>query len=246
MITNSAYAQLYIGPNVGIDYNSIKFGEKEYTDIIDRKPSIGYHAGISALFEFNKTVSVSAKLLYANKSRDVKLSATGLRIEERYGFIEFPLVLRYAIYRNPGWYYIGAGGHISYWLNGSGTFSEGELEDNGPVDFTTEFNSLGNEFGVMYYPNPNRLFAGLTLVAGSMFHMGYGQRIMIEAQFSLTQTFFSNESEGNDTKLLTFYDRTRVSPLAAGISISYLFDAKFGKAKKGKSTKKESNRRKRR
>ncbi|NMM48437.1 outer membrane beta-barrel protein [Marinigracilibium pacificum] len=243
IFANSAFAQLHIGPNIGVDYNSVRFGEKEYTDIIDRNPSIGYHAGVAALFEFNQNVSVSAKLLYANKGRDVKLSATGLRIQERYGFVEFPLVLRYALYKNPGWYYIGVGGHISYWLNGKGTFSEGELEDYGPVDFKTEFNSLGNEFGVMYYTEPNRLFAGLTVVVGSMFHTNYGQRIMIEAQFSLTQTFMSNESEGNYTRILSFYDRTRVSPFATGISVSYLFDAQFGKAKKGKSTKKESNKR---
>ena len=97
----------------------------------------------------------------------------------------------------------------------------------------------------MVVRSPNRTQLGLNLSTGFVFEpMGY-QKIMLLFRYELGHTFLSGDTDGVFYGV-TYQEPMRVRNQGFRISLTYLVDLKTSERKKGKSTNKESQRKKRR
>ena len=254
-IFSSASAQILIGPTAGPNFSWISFDDKDLNDVYTVSPITGFHAGVALSFRVQKRFFLHTSFLYSTKGKILKTDKDVLfRNEVRYKYIEVPLIYTMEFKGNFGgtkqykWYF-GAGPTISYWLGGRGKFSSSDLSEVGigELDYRVAFGKdqytvAEDEMGVM---EPNRIQLGLTVATGFVFEpMGY-QKIMLLLRYEIGHSFLSRTSDGYFQPVL-YSDEMRIRNQGFRISLSYLIDLKTEQRKKGKSTIKESNKKKRR
>ena len=251
----SASGQILIGPTVGPNFSWTAFDDKDLKDVYDVSPITGFHAGMALSFRVQKRFFLHSSLIYSTKGKILKAENDPLfRNEVRYKYIELPILYTVEFKGNLGgnkeykWYF-GAGPNVSYWLGGRGKFSSSDLSEVGigELDYKVVFNKdpedvEDDEMGV---EDPNRFQLGLTIGTGFVFEpMGY-QKIMFLFRYEIGHSFLSRTSDGVFKPTL-YTDEMQIRNQGFRISISYLVDLKTEERKKGKSTVKESNRKRRR
>ena len=87
----SAFSQLLIGPEVGINYSWTSFRDKDLKDIYKVSPAVGFHVGGHIAFKVRNRFFLHTSLLYSTKGRMLngKLDGT-LKNSARYNFIDMP------------------------------------------------------------------------------------------------------------------------------------------------------------
>jgi hypothetical protein len=96
----------------------------------------------------------------------------------------------------------------------------------------------------MSVKDPNRMQLGLNIAAGFVFEpMGY-QKFMVLFRYELGHSFLSRTTDGVLVPVI-YQEPMRVRNHGLRISLSYLIDTKVSERKKGKSTIKHSNRKRR-
>lgn len=254
-LSSTVSAQILIGPTVGPNFSWVTFDDKELKDIYDISPITGFHAGMNLSFRVQKRFFLHTSFIYSTKGKILKAEEDPLfRNEVRYKYIELPILYTMEFKGNLGgnrqykWYF-GAGPNISYWLGGRGKFSSSDLSEVGigeldyKVVYGKDFYEVGPE--EMSVEDPNRIQLGLTIGTGFVFEPGGTQRFMLMFRYELGHSFLSRTTDGVFEPVL-YTDEMRVRNQGFRISASYLIDLKTEQRKKGKSTVKESNKKKRR
>jgi len=251
-----AISQVLVGPIAGPNISWVSYDDKDLKDQYDMFPIVGFHAGIDVAFRVRQRFFLNTALIYSTKGKLEKSEADPLyRNEVRYKYIELPIVYtaefkgKFGKGNKEYKWYIGAGPNVSYWLGGKGSISSSDFEEVNvfSYDYKIAFHRepekvQSGEMGVL---DPNRVQFGLTVSSGFVFEpMGY-QKFMLMFRYELGHTFLSAETNGTFPGTV-YQDNMRVRNQGFRISLSYMVDLKTSERKKGKSTSKESKKRKRR
>ncbi|HZB13549.1 MAG TPA: porin family protein [Chryseolinea sp.] len=250
----SAFSQLLVGPEVGVNYSWTSFRDKDLKDIYKMSPAVGFHVGGHIAFKVRNRFFLHTSLLYSTKGRTLngKLDGT-LKNSARYNFIDMPINytvdFRGRIGKGKEFkYFLGIGPNISYWLGGKGKLYNSELEENNLGELSYKIDFSKSEDGEqmsdeMRVERPNRLQLGLNLMAGIVFEPWHKQRFMFSVRYELGHTYLA-KSDGAFVDTY-FYDPLQSRNQGFRISLAYLVDLKTEERKKGKSTldKKKLNKR---
>jgi hypothetical protein len=254
-ISSEAAGQVLIGPTAGVNVSWISYDNKDLKDVYNITPVIGYHAGLDVSFQVRKRFFLNTSFIYSTKGKLEKGELDELhRNEVSYRYFEVPIIYtaefkgKFGKGNREYKWYVGAGPNISYWLGGRGTISSSDFDEVNVLayDYKIVFRKEPDQVqsGEMGVLDPNRIQLGLNVSTGFVFEpMGY-QKFMIMFRYELGHTFLSGETNGTFPGIL-YQDPMRVRNQGFRISMSYMVDLKISERKKGKSTSKESRRRKR-
>jgi hypothetical protein len=252
ILATSAFSQLLVGPELGVNYSWASFRDEELKDKYEVSPVVGFHAGGRIAFKVRKRFFLHTSLLYSTKGRTVSGKVDELlKNESRYHYIEMPINytvdFKGKIGANKEFkYFIGIGPNISYWLGGTGKFYNSELEENHEDAITYKIKFSDENFDAddeMNVERPNRLQLGINLMAGIVFEPWRNQRAMLSIRYESGHTYLAR-SNGMFTGRY-FEDPLKSRNQGFRISLAYLVDLKTEERKKGKSTidKRKLNRR---
>ena len=239
-------AQILVGPVAGPNVSWTSYGNKDFKDIYNIYPVVGFHAGVEVAFRVRKRFFLNTSFLYSTKGKLEKSEIDDFyRNQVRYNYIDMPIIYTAEFKGNLGkgnrqykWY-VGAGPTVSYWLGGRGKLSNSDLSEVNVKEleyrivFGKEKEQLAeDEMGVQ---DPNRIQLGLNLATGFVFEpMGY-QKVMVMFRYELGHSFLSGESNGLINGVI-YEDQMQVRNQGFRVSLSYLIDLKTSERKKGKST----------
>ncbi len=254
-VVSNVPAQILVGPVAGPNFSWVTFDDKDLKDDYNISPIIGFHAGAALSFRVQKRFFLHTSFLYSTKGKIATMENDPLyRNEVRYSYIEVPIIYTVEFKGNFGGnkqfkWYAGAGPNISYWLGGKGKLSSSLLAEGGidELEYRVAFDKdmyevESDEMGVK---EPTRIQLGLNIATGFVFEpMGY-QKIMLLFRYELGHSFLSRTTDGVFESVL-HTDAMRIRNQGFRISLSYLIDLKTEQRKKGKSTIKESNKKRRR
>lgn len=248
-------AQILVGPIAGPNFSWTSFDDKDLKDVYDVSPIIGFHAGMALSFRVQKRFFLHSSFIYSTKGKIYKAENDPLfKNEVRYKYLELPLLYTVEFKGNFGGgkeykWYVGAGPNVSYWLGGRGKFSSSDLSEVGigELDYKVTFYKNPEDIGddEMGVEDPNRFQLGLTVATGFVFEPMGNQKFMLLFRYELGHSFLSRTSDGVFKPTL-YTDEMRIRNQGFRISLAYLIDLKTEQRKKGKSTIKESNKRRRR
>jgi hypothetical protein len=247
--TEVSFAQVLIGPSVGINYSWTTFDDKDNKALYKVTPVIGYHAGFNFSFRVRKRFFLHSSLIYSTKGKLVEgrpNSDPDLRNKVVYKYIELPILYTVefkmkAKDNREFKVYLGAGPNLSYWLGGRGTFYNGEIgeeiyegERKYKIAFGKNFEETDKSH--MGVKEANRLQLGLNLSAGFVFEPIQHQEFMLTFRYELGHSFLSRTSDGTFGNILTYQDDLQTRNQGFRISLAYLIDLKTDQRKRGKST----------
>ena len=264
--TSLLFGQYWFGPKVGVSYIDHIYQSETYErDSFDVKNDINFQAGAAVSYSATDRYSVYGELVYERVSKSLKDRFTDGEIataEMTNHFISAPIMLRVTLGKVPFHYFVNGGPSIRYWLGGNGThdlesFSEFLIDENGDplvVDYRLTFNSdkssPGN-FSTAFVDKPNRVQFGLTLGGGVYFDLASGSRLQLDFRYTWVHSNMATNSS-RDTNLirgapsdLDFYrENLEYYNNIATVGIAYLFGYDTNLKRKGRSTNRESNKRK--
>jgi hypothetical protein len=257
--SQSCEAQLLIGPTFGGQISWINVDEKGDKDFYDIKPKWGYHAGFGLSFRVRKRFFLTSSFLYSTKGKSVEGTSNAkadnlLKHNVTYKYIDIPIIysvdFRAKVGPNTEFkYFVGLGPNISYWLGGKGTlyntiYSENQIPE---LEFKIAFNKDENEAeeNEMTIKDPNRVQLGLNLAAGIVLEPVPFQKFMFVIRYELGHSYLSNEGDGHFPNT-TYKDNLRTRVQGVRASLFYMIDIRTEERKKGKSTIKSENKKRRR
>ncbi len=250
------YAQVYVGPVAGGQFSWTKFDEDKHKDSYDVAGRWGWHAGASVSMKVRNRFFLHTSIVYSTKGRKVSgLEDRMLSNTVRYNYIEMPIIYAVDFKGSLGngkefKYFLGIGPNISYWLGGRGSLYNSDLDESGDyigsdMEYKIVFRGEDSvpEPDEMNVADPNRIQLGLNLAAGMVFEPLPRQRFMVMLRYEIGHSFFSRTSNG--TFDITHYEDVLQSRnQGPRLSLSYMVDLKIEDRKRGKSTNKQTNRKK--
>ena len=261
-VGSSAYSQYWFGPKIGFSNITHNYQESAYRDTFDIPSDWNYHAGLAMSYTATERYAVYGELLYERISKKVTDKATGGDVafsDMTNHFISAPVMLRITLGRVPFHYYVNGGPRLAYWVGGSGTINTeenqefGDEDENGnilPIEYTVSFNDdkvLEDESNSRaLVSKPNRLQFGLTAGAGAFFDIQGGGRLQVDFRYTWVH---SNRGTNNGDADIGFVDASYRENFEhyhgiASIGVAYMFAYNSQLRRKGKSTSKESNKKK--
>lgn len=151
-------------------------------------------------------------------------------------------------------WFVGGGPTISYWLGGKGKLESTVTKEfiNAPLNYKILFNpdSLsqpGGENSKEYVTGPNRFQFAINFTGGIALEPVGFQKIVVAAHLEIGQTFMSKGLPGyfpGDAN--SERDVLKAKYHSLRFSVSYLFDTKIENKKRGTSTIKNKNKKKKR
>ena len=254
LLSANASAQILIGPTAGPNFSWASFDDDYLKDTYSVRPVAGFHAGVMVQFRVQKRFFLNSSLIYSTKGKITRSEIDPLfRNQVTYKYLEMPILYTAEFKGTVGsnreykWYF-GVGPNVSYWLGGKGTITSSDLNELAidELPYKIVFNKEPEDTGEeeMSVKDPNRLQLGLNIAAGFVFEpMGY-QKFMVLFRYELGHSFLSRTTDGVLVPVI-YQEPMRVRNHGLRISLSYLIDTKVSERKKGKSTIKHSNRKRR-
>jgi hypothetical protein len=244
-LSKVSFAQVLIGPTLGVNYSWTKFADKDNRDTFRVTPVIGFHAGAMLSFRVQKRFFLNTSLIYSQKGKRIDGKADkNLRNQATYNYIEMPISYTAEFKSTVGGnkvfkWYLGIGPNVSYWLGGKGKLRNSDLmEVEIPEQsYKITFNNKNPSDNQMNVTDANRWQFGLNLSAGMAFEPweGYRKFILI-ARYEMGHTYLSKTSRGVFANTISYQDELRARNQGIRISLAYLIDLKTEQRKKGKST----------
>ena len=266
--TTISYGQYWFGPKIGVSYIDHVYQDKTYErDSFNVDPNINMQFGLAFSYSATDRYSVYGELVYERIGKSLKDKETDgevVKATMTNHFISAPVMLRITLGKVPFHYFVNGGPRLSYWVGGNGThdlraFEEfppvADEEGNAlPVDYTLKFssdNAAPDDFTTAFVSKPNRLQFGLTLGGGVYFDLASGSRLMLDFRYTWVHSNMATNSS-DDTNLirgssadLDFYrENLEYYHNIASVGVAYLFGYNSDLKRKGKSTSKESNKKK--
>ncbi len=259
-----AYSQYWFGPKIGISYvNPVYQDPAVERDLYDVDNDFDAQIGVALNYTATDLYSVYTEIVYERMNRDLrnKTDNPDLVISNSVNdFITIPIMLRISLGRLPFHYYINGGPKLSYWLSSKGSiflesFEEqvildpvtGETLPPGPQEYKVVFNSSkANGEDTRHVSDPNRLQFGLAAGAGAFFDLASGGRLMVDLRYTFghSNLAFDDGSDAFDFADDNYVESFEYTMNTATISVGYLFGYNAEFKRKGKSTDKKSNRKK--
>ena len=210
--------------------------------VVSSNPIPGFNVGLVAAFEVKKRYFLHTELLYSTKGKNVLgITDASLRNRVIYRYIDLPMLyniqfkktLNSATLKQFKWY-IGAGPIFSYWLGGSGTVNNSELEENGlpAIDYKLKFGSRGDdlrEINTVYVSDANRLQVGFNLGGGILLEPVSGRKIMIDARLEIGHSWLGKKNSTDYVLPATYKDNLQSSNMGLRLSCAYLFEKNLAK-----------------
>lgn len=248
LLKPEGYAQILVGPTLGVEYGGVSFDDEILTDFYSSQPAFSFSGGASVIFKVRERFFLNTELLYTRRHDVINGKKDFmLRDELTSSFIELPLTyqmhfenhihnLKYNLY-------VGAGPNIGYWLGSHGQVNNSELFENGrnPIRYQIVYGTLEDEStqDVVYVEDANRVQLGLNLAAGMTFEPQAGSRIITEARFLYGHSRMAQTGYGVIPNLVEYQRPLATRYTALRITVAYVIDTNISERKKGKSTFKQ-------
>lgn len=252
---HSTFAQLLIGPTAGGNISWVSYEDNAYKDAYETGHVYGFHAGANISFRVHKQFFLHTSLLYSQKGKTLEGRVDKqMKDRVRHSYLELPLLYtvefksiigRDKVYK----WYLGAGPNVSYWLGGKGTIQNSELQEVNidKLAYKVVFGKPESEVrqNELNVAEANRVQLGLNFSAGVVFEPLPSHILMLMLRYELGHSFLSKEGYGTFSRIAEYRDNLLVRNQGVRISLSYLLDTNIDQRKRGKSTNKNSNKRKR-
>lgn len=229
-------AQLLIGPRAGLQVVSSIQGENDPN--LNFEPKLAYNVGIRSEFIFNHNISLLTEFYYSKKGKKVDIIDGRLSHDAIYNHLDLPIAVKYTFRgkdSQPLWEpFIRFGGFLSYWVNGKGTLSGGELETFGDIGYIVDFGENLKKGGRMYIPDANRLQAGFDLGAGVLFTLADNQFLSTELDLNIGHSYLTDIGEAQYNQIISFSDNVQATNLVVALNVAYQFGFDLQKREKAK------------
>ena len=259
LLASQAQAQYWFGPKVGLNYIEHNYQEKAYRDTFDIQNDLNFQVGGAFSYSATDRYSVYVELMYERIGKTVKDIATDgatVRSSMTNHFITIPAMLRITLGKVPFHYFINGGPRVSYWVAGNGTrFLEEFVEQlNDPEnveeaikDYKVVFKQSNvRDQSQALVASPNRIQFGLTVGGGIYFDIEGGGRLMFDARYTWVHSNMgiNSTTDNINFNFATYNENFEYSHNIGTIGVAYLFGYNSDLKRKGKSTSKESNKKK--
>jgi|688.fasta_scaffold239468_1 hypothetical protein len=230
------------GVKGGLQYSWTRLDDPTQQGVVSNNPVLGFNVGLVAAFEVKKRYFLHTELLYSTKGKNVQgIADPSLENRVTYRYIDLPMLyniqfkktVNSATLKQFKWY-IGAGPIFSYWLGGSGTVNNSELEENGlpAIDYKIKFGSRGDdlrEINAVYVSDANRLQVGFNLGGGILLEPLSGRKIMIDARLEIGHSWLGKKNSTDYVLPATYKDNLQSSNMGLRLSCAYLFEKNLAK-----------------
>lgn len=261
-IASISNAQYWFGPKVGVSYIDHVYQDKTYEeDSFNVAPNVNMQYGVALMYTATDRYSVYGEITYeriGKRVKDIRTDGAEVNASMTNHFLSAPVMLRITLGRVPFHYYVNGGPRLAYWLGGNGKIFLEEFVENLPdpdnieeaiKPYTITFNSdkalEGNRSNALVR-NPNRLQFGLTVGTGMYFDLANGTRLQIDGRYTWVHSNMATNSGSGDTNFggENYRENFEYYHNVATVGIAYLFGYNSELKRKGKSTSKESNKKK--
>lgn len=258
----SLKGQYWFGPKFGISYIDHVYQESAYErDTFDIAKDLNFQIGGVFTYTATDRYAVYGEIMYEKINKRVKDQFTGGNIVNASmtnHFLTVPIMLRVTLGTVPFHYYVNGGPRLSLWLAGKGEHDLEEFDefppiadDDGnplPVPYKISFRSskaTPDDPTSAFVDKPNRLQFGLTFGGGVYFDLATGGRLQVDLRMNWVHSNMGTNSS-NDINLVreTYRENLEYFHVISSVSVAYLFGYNSQLRKKGKSTIKESNKKK--
>ncbi|MEO9870513.1 outer membrane beta-barrel protein [Ekhidna sp.] len=266
--SSESLAQYWFGPKIGVSYIDHVYQDKTYEkDSFNVDNDINMQFGFALSYTATDMYAVYGEIVYERVGKsltDKETDGDKVTASMTNHFISVPIMLRVTLGTVPFHYYVNGGPRLSYWLGGKGehdleSFAEfppvSDEDGNAlPVEYKLAFNSDNSspgDFRTAFVSEPNRLQFGLTLGGGMLFDLASGGRLMLDFRYTWVHSNLATNTS-RDTNLIRgssgdadFYrENLEYYNNIATVGVAYLFSYSSQLKRKGKSTNKESNKKK--
>ncbi len=247
LVQGSLQAQYWFGPKVGFQRTDHIYQAENYkTDSFYVDPDYNFQFGFVLTYAASERYAVHTEINFERYSKELRNRENIIFAESQTnsGFLTIPLVMRLNFGRAPYMFYLNGGTKLSYWLYSNGVMeNDFLLEAENPVkeytvklggDPTTDPNRLLLE-------RPNRLQYSLLAGGGVYFDLRNSARVMLDIRYAFGHSNMGfNGSPNFDFESYVEDFEYRHNTLS--ISVGYMFEFNAYLQRQGKSTNKESNR----
>lgn len=259
----ASYGQYWFGPKIGYSYITHNYQDSEYKNTYDVPADWNFQAGAALSYTATSRYSVYGELLYERIEKKVEnIAITGIteRSEMTNHYISVPIMLRITLGRVPFHYYINGGPRLAYWLGGKGTLLTEELLEF-PDNIDAEGNPLPNTYRIRFnldkvtndassesafVSKPNRVQFGLTVGGGMFFDMQGGGRLQCDFRYTWVHSNMATNNGDADLNFISgdYRENFEFYNNIATVGVAYLFPYNSQFRRKGKSTSKQSKKKK--
>ena len=263
LLLTISYGQYWFGPKVGFSYIDHVYQESTYeSDSFDVSPNVNFQAGVAFNYTATDMYSVYAELTYeriGKRVKDIGTEGELVNSEMTNHFLSAPVMLRVTLGKVPFHYYVNGGPRLSYWMGGKGSLFLDEFKENPPVmdddgnplpvEYKITFNSdkaLDGDRGTALVSKPNRFQFGLTVGGGMYFDLANGTRLQLDLRYTWVHSNMGTNNGEDDVNFsgAAYRENFEYYHNIATVGIAYLFNYDSNLKRKGKSTSKESNKKK--
>ena len=128
---------MYLGFKGGGSYNWAQYREKKFLDEnqYESKAVFAYQGGVIAHYRVNARWAFRTEFNYLKRGREITRSGTNYVYDRaQYNYVDFPFLFRISFPVKNSSFYIQAGPHMNYFIDGKGEFSSATLRRGGGQD----------------------------------------------------------------------------------------------------------------
>ncbi len=245
-----ANAQFWYGPKAGINRNDFTYESETYLDSFRVDASYSFEVGAVLIYQANEIFSVQTELFYEREKRkiqgDPELDITSSS-DTKNSFLSLPAMFRVSFGKGATHYYLSGGPKLQMWLGGQGTIDsgDGEFFEEDKEWNRLVFNQNKSNISEKVYavPEAKRFQYALVLGGGVYFDLYFGGRLLLDAKYAFghSNMGFNNNQ---DFTFLEYTENFEYRSNTLSISLAYLFEYDMLESRKGMSTIKASNKKK--
>lgn len=253
LLITQANAQYWFGPKIGGQRTDFIYQEEDYkTDSFNVGEDYGMQFGLVMIYQATEKYAVHTELIYERINKEVTNKEDDdipVFSQSTYNYLSIPLSLRWNFGREPTYYYISGGPKLSFWLGGSGEIYLDEFNESraidGPLPYDFAFKQAnGGDQNSRAIVEANRVQYGLQAGGGVYFDIATGGRLLFDLRYAFghSNMGFNNNA---DFSFETYQENFKYRNYSLSLSVAYLFEYDVELQKKGMSTIRDSNKRKR-
>ncbi|MEQ8473156.1 MAG: outer membrane beta-barrel protein [Marinoscillum sp.] len=244
-------AQYWYGPKGGVNRNQFVYQSDTYLDSFNVKPSYSFEVGGVFIYQASDMFSVQLEMYYERTKKsltDNELTGFDVTSKTTNSFISAPALFRVSFGGEPIHYYISGGPRIRYWMGGRGTISLDQFDEFGEGDRVwnrlafkqKNSNTINNVYAV---PEGNRIQYALVAGGGMYFDLQFGGRLLLDFKYTFGHSNMGFNGN-SDFEFQEYTERFTYRNNTMSLTASYLFEYDAKGARKGMSTIKASNKKK--
>lgn len=264
----AANAQFWFGPKVGGQLLMPRYEHKAREDSFKTTSKVNWHAGIAFDYSTKSNFEVHTELVYQrvnNRSTSTRAYETPIDDGGLGGqyvnsktinhFLSAPMMARLTFFKDSKIMLMAqAGPRLSYWLGGSGTLETDELQGFGEEQITYKimFKDLteqelenGSWPGKHVISKPNRLQYSIDFGFGTVVEFNPTNRLIADLKFSWGHSFMSFNDGNKLNDAILYKEDMEYNTNMLVLSVAYMYGYDVQLRRKGKSTFKIKNRRRR-